>query len=303
MSTHATSLANAAERVALFGGVPHAYLDEWAITSDFGLVERRLGVRIDVVPLEELLARYEGLSEAEQDRATALAEGLVAGADETEADQPDAEAVVKAMRLCLAIQAIVDDREADAATTHCGTIRNATGAVPCVALMMLQDEGIPAACQGDIDALLTMMLLERATGWISFMGGGFHENGRLLVNHCVLSRRMAGADAPLQPYYLGRYHDRFNSPTVHTIPEPGQPVTVARLTRNLEGLLLTSGTLVECIDPPDRCRNTLVIDVADPARLLAQVQGHQNHLVVALGDHAAGLARLCREAGIEVIAV
>jgi len=36
--------------------------------------------------------------------------------------------------------------------------------VPCVALMLFQEQGIPTACQGDIDALLTMVLFKRVAG-------------------------------------------------------------------------------------------------------------------------------------------
>ena len=273
------------DRALLLGGVPYQYLEEWAITSDFARVERTLGVRVEVVPVEELVARYEGLRDDKRAEAAALARALVGGAAQTDAQQPDDEAMQKATQLHAAIQAIASERGAVAVTTHCGTIRNAAGAVPCVALMLLQDEGIPAACQGDIDALLTMILFKRVAGAVSFMGGGFLENGRLTVSHCVLSRWMAGADAPLQPYYLATYHDRFNSPTVHTDLARGLPVTIARLTCNLEGLLLSTGTLAETRDVRGRCRNTLAIDAPDPARLLAQVRGHQNHLVVALGDH------------------
>ncbi|MFW6108260.1 MAG: hypothetical protein ACOC8D_00450 [bacterium] len=290
-------------RALLVGGVPQKYLAEWGITSDLGLVERTLGVRIETVALEEFLARREALSAAERERARCLAEDLVAGAADADVEPPEGEAMLDATRLHVALRAMMAERGADAVSTICGVIREATGVVPCVALMLLQEEGVPAACQGDIDALLTMVMLKRATGWISFMGGGFGEGGRLLVNHCVLSRRMAGADAPLQPYYLGRYHNRLNSPTVHTDPPTGQPVTVARLTRNLEGLLLASGTLVATDDPPDRCRNTLVIDLADPARLLDRVRGHQNHVVIALGDHTEALGRAADAAGIPVIAV
>jgi L-fucose isomerase-like protein len=298
MTTQAQGAGRTAETALLFGGVPCKYHEEWAITSDFELIERKLRVRIEVVPLEALVARYEGLGERDGEQAAEIAEALVAGAM-TGGEQPGADAMQRATRLYAAIKTMVDEREADAATTNCGPVGDAFGAVPCIALMLLQEAGLPAACQGDIDALLTMMLLKRITGWTSFMGGAWNRGGRLAVTHCALSRRMTGPAAETAHYSLVPYHHhRPDMPTVHTDPPLGQTVTVARLTRNLESLLLTTGTLVDSQDIEDRCCNTLVIDVPDVAGLLAEIQGIQHHMVVAAGDHAEALAELCERDGI-----
>lgn len=292
--------AHGRETAVLFGDVPHEYLAEWDITDDFDLVRRKLAVEIEAVPMAELTARVDGLSEDERCRAADLARALIAGASERRPGQPDEEAIRRATRLFVAIREIAAERGAAAVTTICWPIRDACGAVPCVALTLLQDEGMPAACQGDIDALLTMVLFKRAAGLISFMGGGREEDGRLTVSHCVVSRRMRGAGTPLAPYYLGDYHGEFPSPTIHATLAPGQTVTVARLTKGLGALVLTKGALADCRDDADRCRNTLVIDVADAAGLMKRVRGIQQHLVVACGDHTAAMTRLADNAGIAV---
>jgi L-fucose isomerase-like protein len=285
------------EKALLFGGVPHHYLDEWEITSDFDLVKARLDIDLEVVPQEEFRSRYDGLSEKEDARACAVAEQLIGGADQTGRPRPGDDEVRKAARVYVTMRAIIGARGADAVTILCGPWEH--NPVPCVPLTLLQDDGIPAACQGDIDALLTMMLFKRVTHWISFMGGAWSREGKLTVNHCVLSRKMAGPDAPMQSYYLGDYHGRHNSPTIHTDLPVGTPVTIARLTRNLEKLLLARGTVIEALDPDRGCRNTLIIDVADLPKLLSGVKGVQNHLVVAQGDHADAMARLAQNVGIE----
>jgi L-fucose isomerase-like protein len=286
------------EKALLFGGVPHHYLTEWEITSDFDLVKARLDIDLEVVPQEEFRARYDGLSEKEDERACAVAAHLIGNADQKDRPRPGDLEVYKAARVYVAMRAIMADRRADAATILCGLWNY--DPLPCVALTLVQDEGIPAACQGDIDALLTMMLFKRVTHWISFMGGAWNREGKLTVSHCVLSRKMAGPDAPMQSYYFGDYHGRHNSPTVHTDMPAGTTVTIARVTRNLEKLLLAPGTVIKSLDPDKGCRNTLMIAVADPPRLLSGIKGVQNHLVVAQGDHADAMASLAQNAGIEV---
>jgi L-fucose isomerase-like protein len=287
----------------LFGAMPHAYLDEWQITSDLDLIDRKLGVRIEQVPHEEWMARYEGLDAQERAEATLLAEGLVSGATHDRRAKPIARPdVERATRLYLAMRGYCQARDATAVTVNCGPfIRGEDMPTPCVALTFFNDQGIPAACQGDLDAMLTMILFKRAAGLPSYMGGPIADSGHLGVCHCVLSRRMCGADAPAQPYYLSDYHGRKAGPTVHTDLPAGQTVTVARLTRNLASLLLTRGTVVASHDSNHRCRNTVAVQVADRSAVLKAVKGVQSHLVLACGDHTEALAALADEAGIEVV--
>jgi hypothetical protein len=78
---------------------------------------------------------------------------------------------------------------------------------------------------------------------------------------------------------------------------------MARLTRNLETLILSRGELVESLDLRDRCRNTLLIHVEDPAKVLGAMKGLQQHLVVACGDHREAMTTHARNAGIKVTAL
>lgn len=293
------------EKLLLFGGLPHGYLKGWEITSDLMLAEEKLGVRFEEVPTEELATRCEELGDSERAKAKEPAKQLINGAWKDRRAKPLAEArIEEATRLYVAMKGIVEERGGDAVTIVCSPwIRGSDMPVPCVALTLLQEEGIPAAFQGDIDALLTMMLFKRASGLASFMGGAIKAGGHLGVSHCVLSRRMLGTVTPQQSYYVGDYHGRKNSPTIHTAIPKGTPVTVARLTRNLENLILTSGRVVGDQDLKDRCRNTVVVVVEDRARVFRAVKGIQQHLVVACGDLRNAMTTLAEESGIGVIGV
>ena len=61
------------------------------------------------------------------------------------------------------------------------TVKN-TG---CIALSKLNDEGIPAACEGDIPTLLTMMLCKKLTGEVCFQvnPARIQTNGEILFAH------------------------------------------------------------------------------------------------------------------------
>jgi L-fucose isomerase-like protein len=291
------------ETALLFGDVPHTYLHEWQITCDLGLIEDKLGVRIEQVSQETLMDRHHKLNPQESATAAELAESLLAGATRDRRAKPIAHSdVERAARLYLAMRHFVRAHDATAVTVNCGPfIRGEDLPTPCVALTFFNDEGIPAACQGDLDALLTMILFRRASGLPSYMGGPIRDSGHLGVCHCVLSRRMCGLDAPAQRYYLSDYHGRKAGPTIHTDLPAGQPVTVARLTQNLESLLLMRGTVVASHDSNHRCRNTIAVEGPDRSAVLKAVKGVQTHLVLACGDHTEALSALADEAGIEVV--
>ncbi|MFO7918560.1 MAG: hypothetical protein R6V13_10820 [Anaerolineae bacterium] len=288
------------EKLLLFGGLPTDYLNGWEITSDLGVAGKKLGLRFEAVPADELRSRYASLSSQAQAEATRLAQDLTAHASRT--TQVADEEIVKAARLYLAMARIVEERGGDGVTIVCRPwIREETLPVPCVALMLFQERGIPAACQGDLDALLTMVLFKRAAGVPTFMGGAVKANGHLGISHCVLPRNLCAAEREKEEYYIGDYHGRKESPTVHTTVSAGKVVTIARLTKGLKSLLLVRGTVRGCQDREGWCRNTLVVDVPDREKVFGAVKGVQNHYVVACGDHGATLSKRAKEKGIEVV--
>ena len=313
-------MAHYNEKLLLFGGKPETYLTEWEITSDLALAENKLDVSFEAISNDELISRYKSLCESDTIEASRLAKDLLDGASGRRKSGmpsvPPLDEVEKATKLYIAMKRIQEERAGDALTVVCGPwIMGESLPTPCVPLMLFQEEGIPAACQGDIDALLTMVLFKRAAGLTSFMGGAIKARGHLGINHCVLSRNMInstfdqtllkfemfGADAELQPYLVSDYHGRKNSPTVWTEIPAGETVTVARLTQNLENLLLATGTVIACPNDNWRCRNTLVIQGPDRNKVFKAVKGHQNHYVVACGDHTRALTQLAESKRIDVV--
>lgn len=293
------------EIVILFGGLPYDYLQNWEITSNLSIAEDKLGVAFVEVKTDDLVERTRNLTRGEKKKAKTIAKQLMNTAvQKTQGSPISEEEVRKATELYVAMKAYIDQHNATASTIVCRQwIQESDHPTPCVALMLLQEEGIPGACQGDIDALLTMVMFKRAADVMSSMGNNFEVSGELGVGHCVLSRYLCHPTTPLQPHYIADYHGRKASSTVHTTIPRGQVVTIARLTRNLENLILTHGTIIDNLDLEDRCRNTLVIHVEDTARVLRAMKGLQQHLVVACGNHTKEMTAQAHKAGINTITV
>lgn len=289
----------------LFGGVPQDYLAEWEITSDLDLIERVLGVRFVEVTTDDLLDRWRNLRTVRAAPARAVAQWLLRDAQQPrKVAPPSLDDMVAATRLYFAMDAFVAEHGAQAVGISCRPyIRDEGLPTPCIALSLFQDRGLPAACQSDLDALLSMIVVQRLTGQPTFMGGAIRHRGQLGISHCMTPLRLAGLQAPELPFYLSDYHGRKAGPTMASEVPAGQMATVVRLTPNLERMIVSVGETMACAHIKDRCRNTLVIRVPDRETLYAAVKGTQNHYVVALGDHSRALANYATERGIEPVII
>jgi L-fucose isomerase-like protein len=295
------------ERVILFGGRSRRYSSEWGITEEIEELGRKTEMEFVEVPETELVGRYERVVSGDDKAAKSLAEDLarelILGQNAPKksgmAPAPPLEQIFAATALFTAMDAIRDTLDGAAVSIGCSKwIHDETLPTPCVALMLFQDYGVPAACQVDADAMTLMVLVRRVTGKVSFMGGGKKTQGVFGVSHCVLSRRMIGPE--LQPYRISNYHGRKESPTVWTRIPAGHRVTVSRLTANAERLDLATGTVVACPNSNNHCRNTIAIEGPDRNKLLKSVRGVQNHFLVTDGDISKELTKEAARLHIEI---
>ncbi|KXB07889.1 hypothetical protein AKJ56_02185 [candidate division MSBL1 archaeon SCGC-AAA382N08] len=209
--------------------------------------------------------------------------------------------IEKSIQLYLLVQKIVENRQADAFTINCRAWKEWNDVpVPCLPLTFFKEQGIPAACSGDIDALLTMVIFKRAGGLPTFMGNPHKVEKNFALTHCVLPRNMKGLNSDLQPFYLSDYHGERASPTIGTEVPAGTEVTIARLTKNLEKILLTSGTVKDSRDINSKCRNTLLIKNVNCERLLKAVKGIQSHYVISCRANAENVAEIAEKNNIRV---
>ena len=300
------------EKALILGGIPGRYHTACDISSEaeFDVIKEKMGVTFTLVALDTIFEAYRELPADKRKEARAIADDLIKGATQVKGlKQLDDSAVEKSARFYVAVRSLIEKEGASSATITCGPyIRDPEMPTPCMTLGLLQENGIPAACQVDIDALLTMVLFKRLGNMPSFMGNTFARDERLVVQHCVTCRKMRGFDKNLYDYSISDYHGRKDTPTIHAFLPEGETVTVARLTRGLEDLILTTGTLADCMDAnispehPARCRNAFIIKtdgLADIMRIVGRRS--QYHMVVAYGDHTESLSEFCREKGIGVL--
>jgi len=286
-----------ATRITLFG-FPPDLVSRWHHLPDFELARRKFGVRFSAVELRELVTLLQTIDSKKADNLVEIWEK-----EAREVVEPQQTELRETARMYSALKMLLEREKANAFGINCLEIMKTLKVLPpCYALTRLRDEGIHAACEGDIVSLLTMMLLGYISDAPTFMGNivaATPTNSTISISHDVTPTKMAGFDAAAKPYILRNYHWS-SGVTAHVELDIGQEVTIARFSRELDKICITSGKLVECRDTT-ACRTTISINVNDVRELVQRTFG--NHQAVVYGNQIKLTSKLCHILGIQTVVV
>lgn len=164
---------------------------DWLISSeaDNDEVARRLGLNLVDIDIEELITeiRATDASEAEisEDLKDALAKAPAAVRKYT----------AGALAVYAALKKITARHSLSGLTLRCFDLLSAVGNTGCLALALLNAEGIPAGCEGDVPAVLTMAVGQALIGQCGFQANPSRidpQTGEFLFAHCTVPFNMIG---------------------------------------------------------------------------------------------------------------
>lgn len=259
-----------------------------------------LGTRVRTVPLERFYAIFKETQTT--DAVRSLANHYLSGAKErVEPTQAD---VLEAARACVALRRIVEEEQADAFMMNClpGLRKPHQHVPPCMGFMTLRDEGIPAGCQSDLNATLSMMLVQELFNRPSFQQNAAAETeaNHYFGAHCTSPSKMNGPDASAEPIIL-RSHAEAGWGCVPQVLFPeGQEVTMALyLSGKTPQMVIYTGDVVRCYPKaPGGCRTNIEMKLNDLDDV-CQVQGM--HQAIFYGNHARQLRTFCQLYGIKAV--
>lgn len=269
-------------------------------------IKKRLGAEVLAVEeklFDEMVAAVdEKAARAEADRWTQNAKRII---------EPNEEDIWKAARISIALQRLMERERAQglAVGTCMGWLSRG---FPCLGFTRLRDKGIPAACEGDMDSLLTMLLFQYAFDRAGFQGNATFDTSRnvLWTAHCTAPLKMEGPDSADAPYLLRGHSEVGGSGCVPEVQyRLGQTVTRTKLI-NLDTILASTGKIVEVPEKAVHgCRTQIVTEVRDAAKMAAnwsRVLETEDamtllHRVVFYGDHMDSVYHLARLMGMNVV--
>lgn len=188
-------------------------------------------------------------------------------------------------RLYLALKGLAKQEDANAITVNCGRFTEERPVVPCLPFNRLIDEGIMCACEGDITAMLSSMILHAASGRKPVTMGNFGKSkghfeareGEVSIEHDVVPRSMC-----TDGWQLRNYHLRHFGVTAYG-PLRKEPVTLFNLASTLDECSVFTGKLVDSYDG-GHCRCIFNIELDGDVEKVPEVAVGSQHISLVYGN-------------------
>lgn len=235
---------------------------DWLISSvvDSDRVRERFGIELVPVPMGDLLLEFHALKSVDvQDEVEKFA------AHVAPLNAVDAPAIQKSLgnatRLYIALKKIAETNGLQGLTIRCFDLLTAIHNTGCIALARLNSEGYVAGCEGDVPAMLSMMIARSLLGVSGFQANPAHINpqtGEMLFAHCTIPFNMT------HRYELDTHFESGIGVGVRGYVNAG-PVTIFKASGLLDRYFAAEGILEACQAGGDLCRTQEVIRLATPA--------------------------------------
>ena len=246
----------------------------WLIASnvDYLLAKRRWGVEYTDVPLERIYEYYNQVTDDEVGESCAHLAGKALACREASPED-----MIKAMRLYRAIRKIVDEDRLSALTLSCFRLIEQTGTTGCLALALLNDEGIIAGCEGDLQSIFTMLAAKVLTGKPTFMANPSMINTR--TNEIILAHCTIGI-AQTEQFIIRNHFETESGIGIQGILPNGDVTIVKCGGECLDEYYLGTGTLIENTNYINMCRTQVRIKMNPPAEYFLKNPLGNHHILL-----------------------
>ena len=276
-------------RIAIFGEP-----SDWLIASgvDREFVKEKFNVDFVNVDIERLVARVQLIDDE-------MVELLAKDYEDSsisfgEANHRD---LLNSLKLYLAISQICHEENCTCLTIRCFDIVKRLNATSCLALAMLNDEGIDASCEGDLQSLLTMIMARRIAWQPAFMAnpsGMSRENGTTTFAHCTVPMSMC------RKYGFRSHFESGLGIAIAGEMPVNQKYTIFKWGgRRLERFFVEEVDAVEKPYSEHLCRTQITFKFYKAEYMLNCPIG--NHHIIIKGAVAAKIRQAMKEIGVEEV--
>ena len=250
---------------------------DWLIASKakYRTIEEKLGIEILHIDMDELLMLINRMpADIESDLIDKAPNDAVR------------QSLAGAERIYEALKLIVEGYDLQGFTLRCFDLLTAVNNTGCVALSKFNAQGIVAGCEGDIPAMLSMMIAQAITGKSGFQANPARinpETGELLFAHCTIPFNM------VENYELDTHFESGIGVGIRGFMQPG-PVTIFKASGGLDRHFAEEGMLIENQGNPDLCRTQQIIQLKDKeAAKYFLTNPIGNHHIIIQGHYKAVL--------------
>ena len=257
----------------------------WLIASlmDYSKIKKHFDIEMVDISLDELYEEVDKIAEIDVENVNHF--------DDLMKRTLNKDTLLFALKIYLALKNIVNKYNLNGFTIRCFDMLDKYKNTSCLALALLNEEGITAGCEGDVPSLLTMHILNSITGRSSFMSNPSYldiKNKRMTFAHCTIPLNMVKS---------------FNLPT-HFESDCGvaiegemdlSDITMVKIclntnkdSNNYFDYFLIESKIVENPHLQGYCRTQFTIEIEDEEQMNSLMFGpHGNHVVITYGSYGA----------------
>lgn len=252
---------------------------DWLIGSqvDYEHAAHHWGTDFIDIKLDEL---YQALERVDSAKAKRIAADFLENAAKiVESNEAD---LVEASKIYLALKEVIAENDLDIITIRCFDIVKKLNTTGCLALSLLNNEGLISGCEGDVPAAFTMFLAYQLTGVMPFMSNPAaidKKNDEILFAHCTIASDIS------EDYIIRSHFETGVGVGIQGILEKG-PVTVFKIGgAGLEQYFVAEGKIIDNLNSENACRTQLKISLPQSSDYFLNDAIGNHHLIIP-GYHA-----------------
>lgn len=254
---------------------------EWLIASmpDRSKIENKLGLQLVPFSMEEL---KKNMDKGEASALSGFSQSFYRACDKQALSE-----LARAAKIYAGLIRLVRTHHLSALTLRCFDILSSEQTTGCLALAKLNDEGITSACEGDVPAMLSMMLLRAIAGGASFMA-----NPSRITDKSVTFAHCTCPPGILRQYSLKTHFESGKGLAISGEFATGV-FTVCRFDFVNNRYALATGKSVVYAFSSSLCRTQITLEIQDAADyFLSRPLG--NHHILIPGDFSDKIRKWCR---------
>lgn len=203
------------------------------------------------------------------------------------------EVLTGALEIYSGLKRIIERYKLKGFTLRCFDLIEKYQNTACLALAILNDEGIIASCEGDVPSMLSMLIVKACTDKVSFQanpsritfGDDENQDNEVLFAHCTLPLSMANKLEFMTHFESGL------GIGVRGELSKGE-ITIFKLSRDLKNFLLISGEIKENLTLPNYCRTQILVKIADNELYPLINKSFGNHVIISYGDNSSEISNV-----------
>lgn len=192
------------------------------------------------------------------------------------------EEVNKSYYVYSALKRLVRKYSLDGLTIKCFDLIDEFKTTACLALALLNDEGITAACEGDVPTLITMFIINKTSNKPAFMANISQINLKdqsMILAHCTVPFTMTNK------YSLDTHFESGLGIAIKGhLPE--EDISIVKIAPNFQqkDLLLLSSKIKENLSLKNYCRTQIRVELKEEDVFYLIHKNFANHVVIAFSD-------------------